>query len=179
MTEPDDPFATPPPGTYGAPPPPPPQYGPPPPVPVWGYGYPYVPQGMYLDPVSGVVFPDGVVLASHGRRIGSWFLSFALFVVTLGIGYVIWGLIVWARGTSPAFQVLGMRAWRPSYNDVAGWWTMALRNVVGYLVEGLFLGILSLVSFIMFLVNRDNKSLRDTIASTVIVHDPSRVLARR
>ena len=68
-----------------------------PPIPE-GYGYGsqqgvYAPQGMYLDPKSGLMLPEGVQLASVGRRIGAYFLSALLAVVTLGIGYVIWGLI--------------------------------------------------------------------------------------
>ena len=96
----------PPPGQgYNAPPPgqgygqaPPPGFTAAPPVPA-GYGYGQhpavaVPQGMYFDQMSGLVLPDGTELASVGRRIGAWFLAIPLAIVTLGIGYIIWGLIV-------------------------------------------------------------------------------------
>src|ERR1700733_13164235 len=77
---------------------------------------PAVPPGMYFDPLSGLMLPNGVQLASIGRRIGAWFLAIPLAIVTLGIGYVIWGLIVWGRGQTPALQVLGMGCWRPQHN---------------------------------------------------------------
>ena len=41
---------------------------------------------MYFDPASGVLLPEGVVLASVGRRIGAWFLAIPLVIVTLFIG---------------------------------------------------------------------------------------------
>jgi uncharacterized RDD family membrane protein YckC len=131
---------------------------------------------MYFDPISGLVLPNGVVLASVGRRIGAYFLSILLLIVTLVIGYVIWGLIVWAKGTSPALQVLGMRCWKPMNNEVAGWGTMALRDIIGRIVESVFFGIGGIVSFIMFLANKDHRSLSDMIGSTVVVHDPQHVL---
>ena len=91
----------------------------------YGYGeYPAtaVPQGMYFDQESGLAFPDGTVLAPVGRRIGAWFLAIPLVIVTLGIGYIVWGLIIWGDGQTPALQVLGMRCWRPETNRVAGFW---------------------------------------------------------
>lgn len=144
-----------------------------------GYGYgsqPPVPQGMYYDPNTELTLPAGVELASVGRRIGAYFLSILLAVVTLGIGYVIWGLIVWGKGTSPALQVLGMRAWRPTENRPATWGTMALRNIIGGIAQGILSFITMLISFIMFLSNKQHKSIPDMVASTVIVYDPNKVL---
>lgn len=144
-----------------------------------GYGYgsqPPVPQGMYFDPNSGLNLPVGVELASVGRRIGAWFLSLVLVIVTLGIGYIIWGLVVWGKGTSPALQVLGMRAWRPTENRPATWGTMALRNIIGGIAQGILGAITGLVSFIMFLTNKQHKSIPDMVASTVIVYDRNKVL---
>jgi uncharacterized RDD family membrane protein YckC len=151
-----------------------PMPGPPPP---YGYGQPGpVAQGMYFDQASGLMLPQGVVLASVGRRIGAYFLAIPLAIVTLGIGYLIWGLIVWGRGQTPALQVLGMRCWRPETGRIAGWWWMALREVVGRLVEGILAVITLLLSFILMLTSKERKSLHDMIAGTVVLHDPNRVL---
>lgn len=175
-----------PPQTGGAHRMPGPGYGPPPPqaggahgVPGPGYGPPLgfgAAPPMRVDPASGLWFPDRVVLASHGRRIGAYFLAIPLIVVTLGIGYLIWGAIVWGKGTSPALQVLGMKAYRPADNRVAGWGTMALRNIVGGFVQGILGPITALISFVMFLSGKERKTIPDHIASTVIVHDPQQVL---
>lgn len=137
-----------------------------------------MPAGMYVDPTSGLVLPQGVELASVGRRIGAWFLSIPLAIVTLGIGYAIWGLIVWGRGQTPALQVLNMRCWRPEERRVAGSWWMALREIVGRFVEGILSIITLLLSFILMLTSNERKSLHDLIAGTVVVYDPNKAMAR-
>ena len=137
---------------------------------------PQGPTGFHVDPASGVQIPDGVELASHGRRIGAYFLAIPLMLVTLVIGYLIWGIIAWTKGTSPALQVLGMKVYRPDQREVAGFGTMALRNIVGSIAEGALSIITGLVSFILFLTRPDRKALHDLIGSTVVLHDPNKVL---
>ncbi len=156
-------------------------FTPAPPVPA-GYGYGQspaaaVPQGMYVDQMSGLVLPDGTELASVGRRIGAYFLAIPLAVVTLGIGYIIWGLIVWGNGQTPALQVLGMRVWRPETNRVAGFWHMALREIVGRIVDGILSLITEITSFVLFVAGKEHKALHDYIAGTVVLYDPNKVLA--
>jgi uncharacterized RDD family membrane protein YckC len=132
---------------------------------------------MYYDQASGLTLPQGVVLASVGRRIGAYFLSLLLAIVTLGIGWLVWGLIVWGRGQTPALQVLRMRCYQPETNRVAGWWWMALREIVGRLVEDILGVITQLVSFILMCTRGDRKCLHDLIAGTVVLHDPDNVMA--
>ena len=161
--------------------PPNPGVTPAPPVPaVYGYGqYPAmaVSQGMYLDQASGLMLPEGTQLASVGRRIGAYFLAIPLAIVTLGIGYIIWGLIAWGNGQTPALQVLGMRVWRPETNRVAGFWYMALREIVGRIADGILSLITEITSFVLFVAGKEHKSLHDHIAGTVVLHDPNKVLA--
>ena len=133
--------------------------------------------GFHVDPASGIALPAGVELASHGRRIGAYFLAIPLMIVTLGIGYLIWGIVAWTKGTSPALQVLGMKVHRPDQRQVASFGTMALRNIVGGIAQGILSIITLLISFILFLTRPDRRSLPDLIASTVVVHDPNKVLA--
>jgi uncharacterized RDD family membrane protein YckC len=132
---------------------------------------------MYVDPLSGLALPVGVELASAGRRIGAFFLSIPLSIITLGIGYLVWGLIVWGRGQTPALQVLGMRCWRPETGRVAGWGWMALREIIGRFVEGILSIITLLLSLILMLTSKERKSLHDLIAGTVVLRDPNKVLA--
>ena len=161
---------------------PPPGYPQAPPVPAaYGYGQPggqLVPAGMYFDQQSGLMLPQGTVLASSGRRIGAFFLAIPLTVVTLGIGYVIWGLIAWGNGQTPALQVLGMRCYRPETNRIAGFWWMALRNIVGRIVDGILSIITELISFIFMLNRPDRRTLHDLVAGTVVLHDPNKVLSQ-
>jgi len=153
-----------------------------PPVPVaYGYGQ-YggqpVPAGMYLDQESGLMLPQGTRLATPARRIGAFFLAIPLIIVTLVIGYVIWGLIVWANGQTPALQVLGMRCFRPETNRVASFWWMALRETIGRFVEGILGIITELISLIFMITRRDHKAIHDLVAGTVVLYDPDKVLSR-
>lgn len=194
MSQPPDPNT--PPDTNLPPSPPPPSVpqpsgqvptGPPPsfptaPPPAEGYGYGQVapggaPPGMHTDPASGLTLPDGVELASIGRRIGSYFLGILLAIVTLGIGFIIWGLIVWGRGQTPAMQVLKMRCWREESRQKAGWGWMALREIIGSIVEGILGLITQLISFILMVTGNKRKCIKDYIAGTVVLHDPNNLLA--
>jgi uncharacterized RDD family membrane protein YckC len=140
-----------------------PAYPPPPPPPPAGY-----------DAETGLALPDGVELASHGRRIGAFFLAIPLMIVTLFIGYIIWGAIVWSKGTSPALQVLGMKAYNPESGRPANWGRMALRNIVGGIVQGICT-IVYIVSFAMFLTGKQRKTIADHIGGTVVIYDPKKV----
>ena len=161
---------------------PPPGFPQAPPVPAgYGYGQPGgqpVPAGMYLDQQSGLMLPQGTVLANPGRRIGAFFLAIPLVIITLGIGYVVWGLIVWGNGQTPALQVLGMRCFRPEDNRVPGFWWMALRETVGRICDGILSIITELTSFIFMLTRPDRKTLHDLVAGTVVLHDPNKVLSQ-
>jgi uncharacterized RDD family membrane protein YckC len=118
-----------------------------------------------------------VQLASIGRRVGAYFLAIPLSIVTLGIGYIIWGLIVWPRGQTPALQVLGMRCWRPETGRIAGFWWMALREIVGRILEGILSIITLLTSFVLMCATRERKCIHDFVAGTVVLHDPEKILA--
>jgi uncharacterized RDD family membrane protein YckC len=100
---------------------------------------------------SGLALPPGVQLASTGRRIGAFFLAIPLAIITLGIGYAIWGLIVWGRGQTPALQVLGMRCWRPETGRVAGWGWMALRETIGRIADSILWLVTEILSLIFML----------------------------
>ena len=59
----------------------------------------------------------------------------------------------------------------------AGWW-MALREIIGRLVEGILGVITMLASFITMLTSKERKCIHDLIAGTVVLHDPNEVLQR-
>ncbi|MCW2522102.1 MAG: hypothetical protein JWO63_437 [Frankiales bacterium] len=192
MTDPDDPNEDPskpnlsksPPGGAAFPPPPLPPMPPPPPPsapPSSPYGYnpgptSAVPPGMYYDPASQLTLPAGVELASSGRRIGAYFLAIPLAIVTLGIGYIVWGLIIWGRGQTPALQVLGMRVWRPDARQNASWGWMALRELAAWIIEGICL-IIGIVSFFMMITGNQRRTIHDQIAGSVVLRDPNHILA--
>lgn len=130
-------------------------------------------------PIPGVPhLPPGVTLAPVGRRIGAYFLSIVLLIVTLVIGYVVWGLVVWGRGTTPALSVLKMRCVKVDTGRPATFGTMALREIVGRICDGIVGWITELVSFVLFVARADRRSLHDLVGGTVVVMDPDRVLDR-
>ena len=49
----------------------------------------------------------------------SWFLAVGLFIVTLGVGYLIWQVVAWAKGQRLRSVCLGLRCWRRDTRDVA------------------------------------------------------------
>lgn len=130
----------------------------------------------YALAAPGSLLPPGTALASVGRRIGAFFLRFVLIIVTLGVGYLVWGLVTWTRGTTPALQVLGCKLWVPDQQQLPGFWRSVLRNLVGGIVEGIVFPIIAIVSFVLFLATSEHKSLHDMIGGTLVVHDPDRVL---
>ena len=120
------------------------------------------------------------MLASKGRRFGAYLLEIPLALVTLGIGYLIWMLVVWARGQTPAKQLLKMRVVRLEERRAAHWGWMALRNfllgtLIGIPLELIFPGLSILwllANAITLLVSSRNQALWDMIVKTVVVHDP-------
>lgn len=67
-------------------------------------------------------------LASQGRRLGAYVLDAILFTVTLGIGWLIWLLVVGRRGQNPAKQILGIHVVREDGNRAGLGW-MLLREI--------------------------------------------------
>jgi uncharacterized RDD family membrane protein YckC len=159
-----------------------PQYGQPNPeaviAPALGYGVPGmampVPPGMYHDQLSGLILPNGTMLAPVSRRIGAFFLGWVLSIVTLGIGYIIWGIISWSKGQTPAQQVLGLQTWKPQERANASWGTMFLRGL-GYVLMG-WIPFAQLISFFLFVSGKEHRALHDSIAGTVVLSDPNKIL---
>jgi uncharacterized RDD family membrane protein YckC len=74
--------------------------------------------------------PNGISLASPLRRLGGYLMDGVLFVVTLGVGYLVWWVIALGRAQTPGKQVLGMKVLRLETIEPAGWGLMLLREVV-------------------------------------------------
>jgi hypothetical protein len=136
-----------------------------------------VPPGMYFDQLSGLLIPNGTQVASVGRRIGSYFLAGVLVLVTLGIGYLVWGAISWSKGQTPTQQLLGMQTWRPQTRTNATWGEQFVREISRLLYAIPLIGwIVAIISFFMFASGQAHQAIHDQIGGTVILHDPNRVL---
>ena len=120
-----------------------------------------------------------VMLASRGRRLGAFLLEPLLAAVTLVIGWLIWSLIVYSQGQTPAKQLLQLRVIRIEGHRAAEWGWMALRELVlktavVVLLGGVFLlGIIwVIVNGIVMLNNDRNQTLWDKMLKTVVISDP-------
>ncbi|HSH58253.1 MAG TPA: RDD family protein [Acidimicrobiales bacterium] len=119
--------------------------------------------------VSGM--PSGVRLSSVGKRFGGYVLESILIGVTLLIGWLVWSLIVWKDGQTPAKQMLGMRVLKLQTGTKATWGTMFVREIIGKTIGGIAgfftFGILTF----MLLWDRNNQEVWDKVAGSIVVDD--------
>ncbi len=54
---------------------------------------------------------------------------------------------------------------------------MALREIVGRVIDGILSLITEITSFVLFVAGKKHQSLHDVIAGTVVLRDPDNVLA--
>lgn len=104
---------------------------------------------------------------------GSYLLDFLLLIVTLAIGWIIWSLIVWSKGTTPGHQVLRLYIVDEKSGKTATWGHMALRElvmkgIVGSAAATITFGIYFIVDS-LFVVRSDRKTLHDLLSSTQVV----------
>jgi len=179
----------PPPPPGGTPQSPPPRSTTPPPPPPPGVGsaggstvspvgtpVPPPPQGYASQALApGLALPPGVELSSYGKRFGGLLLEIVLFFVTLGIGYIVWAIIVYTKSTTPAKQLLGMKVIDAKTMQPASTGKMWMRQVVWNIVlsigSSITFGILSLVDALMIFAGDKRQRLLDRMAGTYIVDD--------
>ena len=129
------------------------------------------PPGTYVNPVSGLILPQGLRIASRAQVAASLVLALLLFGVTLGIGYIAWSVFEWGRGRTPAQRILGLRCWLPEACQVAERDDMAVRQVLGFFFcSGLIWGVL------VWLASSNRRSAGDLLAGTVVLHPSDNLL---
>jgi uncharacterized RDD family membrane protein YckC len=118
--------------------------------------------------------PPQIRLSSAGKRLGAWALDGVLFVVTLGIGWLIWSLIVWSSGRSPAKQLLKMRVVRRDNQRSASWGRMCFREIVckGIIGFAASLTVIGIAIYFWLLWDDERQELWDKMADTLVVNDP-------
>ena len=111
----------------------------------------------------------GITTTSARKRLAGFLLDVALLVATLGIGYLVWALILYRSGRSPAKQLLGMRVIKLKDDRPAGWWRMVWREIAKLVM------LTVLVSAFWILWDYDNQELWDKFAETLVVDWPPNV----
>lgn len=125
-----------------------------------------------------VALPPGLTLSTAGKRFGAFLLETLLFAVTLGIGWLVWALIVFGRGQTPAKQLLDMRVMHHGEQRAASWGRMFLREIVAKQIIG-FVAAVTLIGVILYLWllwDKNRQQVWDKIVDTVVVDDPTGVL---
>jgi uncharacterized RDD family membrane protein YckC len=72
------------------------------------------------------VFPKATVQ----HRLGGKAVDLAMYMVTFGIGWVIWSLVVWGQGQTPGKQILKLRVYNKTTGKPVKWGQMAIREAL-------------------------------------------------
>ena len=95
-------------------------------------------------------------------------------LVTLGIGWVIWALIIVGRGQTPAKALLNLRVIDTGSLKPVGFVRMFwVREIVAGILAGIAIPLTLGVLLFMPFWDRRNQNLWDKISSTYVVLDPS------
>ena len=113
-------------------------------------------------------------VASYGNRVGAYLLDIPLSIVTLGIGWLIWNIVVMTKGQNPGKQLVGMYIINSKGEPIGFWHQALLRALVGmYVLGGMTLGVYTIVDFLWPLWDRNNQALHDKVAGTFVVRRPA------
>ena len=111
-------------------------------------------------------------LTEKSRRFIAMLLEAVLVIVTLVIGWLIWSVILWQKGQSPAKSIMKMRVIKLDQGRAANIGEMALRELVGK-------WLLSIIPFwyiingVVLLVDKDqSQCLWDKLAGSTVIDDP-------
>ena len=130
-------------------------------------------------------FPVSPIPVTNGRRFLAFLLDGVLTILTCGIGWLIWSVVLWQQSTSPAKKMLKMRIVDSRTGAPADMNQMVKRELVSKLVLvialnylGVFIGIdfaiglgnlVTLASGVMVLATASRQAVWDYIAGTVVV----------
>jgi uncharacterized RDD family membrane protein YckC len=107
------------------------------------------------------------IMASRISRLGAAIVNALLFLLTLGIGWIIWWFIVAPRGQNPGKAVVGLRVIRADGRAMDTGW-MFVRGLVGFAMSAI-VSLLGVVDNAWLLWDANAQTLHDKIAGTVVV----------
>ena len=114
----------------------------------------------------------GVVPCDNGIRFWASMLDGLLFVVTCGIGWFIWDIVLWSQSTSPAKKMLKLRIVDSTTGAPATMQQMLMRQILGkYILSSVTSGLTTLIGAILILVQPGRQGVWDYIAKTTVVRE--------
>ena len=111
-----------------------------------------------LGVLSGVAATSAPQSGEAGGSAG------AVISTLLLVGYVVWALMLFSRGTTPGKLVLRMRVVKEA-GQRAGFGTMLVREWIGKWISGIILGL----GFLWILFDRDRQGWHDKLMTTYVV----------
>jgi uncharacterized RDD family membrane protein YckC len=101
-------------------------------------------------------------------------LDLALAVVTLGAGWLVWSLVTWRNGQTPAKQLMGHVVTDAVTGVRLGWGRMALREIVVRALLGTVLGLATASVYLLtdgaMAYSTGHRTLHDRLAGSVVRH---------
>jgi uncharacterized RDD family membrane protein YckC len=116
-------------------------------------------------------FGGDVVPCGNGVRLGALLLDSLLFVVTCGIGWLIWSIVLWQQSTSPAKKMLHLKIVDINTGAPASMVQMLLREGLGKIVLSAITGIVGIISAVLILVVPSRQGVWDYISKTTVVRE--------
>jgi uncharacterized RDD family membrane protein YckC len=115
---------------------------------------------------------SGVVPCSNGVRLWATVLDGLLFIVTCGIGWLIWSIVLWQQSTSPAKKMLNLKIVDINTGAPASMQQMLLREVLGKIVlSTVSSGVSTLIGAVLILVVPSRQGVWDYISKTTVVRE--------
>lgn len=115
---------------------------------------------------------DSVVPCGNWVRLGANLLDGLLFVVTCGIGWLVWSIVLWQQATSPAKKMLSLRIVDLQSGAPATMQQMLLRELLGKLIlNSVTGGLVSLVSAVLILVTPTRQGAWDYLSRTTVIKE--------
>ena len=117
-----------------------------------------------------------VIVANRLRRLGGYLLESVLFIITLGIGWLIWLAITAPRAQTPAKSLLSMYIVGEDGSPVSARKVWIREVLVKWILLGItaaiFSGLVHLANALWILFDRDRQTIHDKVVGTVIFYAP-------
>ena len=84
----------------------------------------------FVDGIIVVSMAGNEPVASVGKRMEALALAPLLFIVTLGVGWLVWCVVEWAHGRTPSYRLLGLRVVRTSDGQPTRWVRSGARGII-------------------------------------------------